>query len=107
MDDEFVRFHFRRVLDEIGRQLGLAHFGEVRSVRRIIAADDDEQVHRLAQKLFQRILPAVLCVAVFLPIFRSNLNLTLIGVKQFILIAVFVTAFIGMLEVRKLLIRKA
>ena len=59
MADEFVRFHLGGVLDEIGRQFGLAHFGEVRGVGGIVAADDDEQVHRFAQKFFQRVLPVL------------------------------------------------
>ena len=59
MDDQFVRNHLARVLDEISRQLGLAHFREVRGVGGIVAADDDEQVHRLDQKFLKRVLPVL------------------------------------------------
>ncbi len=59
MADQFVGNHHGRVLDEVGRQLGFAHFGQMRGVGGIVAADDQQQVHRLAQQFFQRILPVL------------------------------------------------
>src|ERR1022692_2039686 len=57
--DEFVRFHFRGVFDEVRRQFGFAHFGEVRSVGRIVTADDDEQVEGFGEQLLERVLPVL------------------------------------------------
>ena len=57
MDDQFVRIHLGRVLDEISRQLGFAHFRQVRRVGGIVAADDQQQIQRFVQQFFQRVLP--------------------------------------------------
>ncbi len=46
------------ILDEVGGQHGLAHFGEVRRVAAVVAADDEQQVHLLdAEHFRERVLP--------------------------------------------------
>ena len=56
MADQFVGNHHGGVLDKESRQLGFAHFGQMRGVGGIVAADDQEQVHRFAQQFFQGVL---------------------------------------------------
>src|SRR6185437_1337803 len=56
MDDEFFRDHLGGVFDEVSRELGFAHFRKMRGVGGIVAADDDEQIHRFTQKLLERVL---------------------------------------------------
>ena len=59
MADQFVRLHLGGVFDEISRQLGFAHFREVRGVGRIIAADDQQQIQRFSKKFLQGVLPVL------------------------------------------------
>src|SRR5947208_15761221 len=59
MLNQFVRNHLRRVFDEVGRQLGFPHFGEMRSVGRVISANYQQKIERVLQKLFQGILPVL------------------------------------------------
>lgn len=61
MDDQIDGFHLGRVLDEIRRQFRLAHFGEVRGVGGIISAHNDQNIRRLRQHFFQRILTILSC----------------------------------------------
>ena len=57
MDDFLQRLDARRAADEKRRQLRLRDLHEVGGVRAVIAADDEQQVHRLAQHFEERVLP--------------------------------------------------
>jgi len=63
MPDEILRDHHGGVLDKKRRQLGFAHFGQVGGVGGIVAADDQQQIHRLAQQLLQGVLAFLGCSA--------------------------------------------
>ena len=56
MADQFVGNHHGGVFDEEGREFGFAHFGQMRGVGGIVAADDQEEVHRFAEQFFQGVL---------------------------------------------------
>ena len=57
--DERGGLHLRGVLDEVGRQHLLAHLGEVRGVRRVVATHHQQQVELRLQQLLQCVLPVL------------------------------------------------
>ena len=56
MDDFLQRLDAGRAADEKRRQLRFGDLDEVGGVRAVIAADDEQQVHRFAQHLEQGVL---------------------------------------------------
>lgn len=50
VDDFLGGDHFGGVFDEVSGKFGLAHFGEMGSVGRVVSANDEKKVHRLLKE---------------------------------------------------------
>jgi len=55
--DEVGGVHLLGVLDEIGGELGLAHFGQMAGVAAVVPSDNDEEIERILKQNLQGVLP--------------------------------------------------